>query len=128
MSTPISEPCCWSNLKPSCALFAVKMRNWSPYARAKYFNDYLQHPLILTEAGPASVQAARSFLENSYTALASAAWRWPADFGNTDITQAQMNNFVSEELFSVRHYVGSKPQTIPQGFAEPPGRRGTSTA
>jgi hypothetical protein len=84
--------------------------------RAQFFNDYLQHPLILAEAGPANVQTARSFLESSYTPLTSAAWRWPDAFGNTDITQMQMNDFVSEELFSVRHYVGAHPQTIPQGF------------
>ena len=59
---------------------------------------------------------ARSFLERSYTALTSAAWRWPSAFGNTDISQLQMNDFVSEEIFSVRHYVGAHPQTIPQGF------------
>jgi hypothetical protein len=27
-----------------------------------------------------------------------------------------MNNYVSEEIFSVRHYVGSHSQTVPQGF------------
>jgi hypothetical protein len=84
--------------------------------RAEYFNEYLQHPLILAEAGPASVRTARTFLEHSYAALTSSAWRWPSAFGNTDISQEQMNDFVSEEIFSVRHYVGSHPQTIPQGF------------
>ena len=84
--------------------------------RAQYFNDYLQHPLTLAEAGPPSVAIARAFLERSYTPLTSAAWRWPSAFGNTDITQEQMNDFVSEEIFSVRHYVGSHPQTVPQGF------------
>jgi hypothetical protein len=84
--------------------------------RAQYFDDYLQHPLTLAEAGPPSVDTARDFLERSYTALTSAAWRWPSAFGNTDISQAQMNDFVSEEVFSVRHYAGSHPQTIPQGF------------
>jgi hypothetical protein len=84
--------------------------------RAEYFNEYLYHPLTLAEAGPSDVATARAFLESSYTALTSAAWRWPSAFGNTDISQVQMNNFVSEEIFSVRHYVGSHPQTVPQGF------------
>jgi hypothetical protein len=84
--------------------------------RAQSFNAYLQHPLTLAEAGPSNVDTARSFLERSYTALTSAAWRWPSAFGNTDISQTQMNDFVSEEIFSVRHYVGDHPQTIPQGF------------
>jgi hypothetical protein len=84
--------------------------------RAEHFNDYLQHPLTLAEAGPASVRTARDFLEHSYTALTSSAWRWPSAFGNTDISQEQMDDFVSEEIFSVRHYVGSHPQSIPQGF------------
>jgi len=84
--------------------------------RAEYFNEYLQHPLILAEAGPSSVATARAFLERSYTALTSTAWRWPSAFGNTDISQLQMNDFVSEEIFSVRHYVGAHPETIPQGF------------
>jgi hypothetical protein len=95
-------------------------RNWgvvgAPRAtRAEYFNDYLQHPLTLAEAGPASVATARSFLEQSYTPLMSAAWRWQSNFGETDISEQQMNNFVSEEIFSMRHYAGSHPQTIPQG-------------
>jgi hypothetical protein len=83
-------------------------------ARAEHFNDYLYHPLILAEAAPASVHAARSFLESAYTPLASAAWSWDTGFGNTEITQEQMNNFVSEEVFSIRHYTGGHPQTTPQ--------------
>ncbi len=70
-------------------------------ARAEHFNDYLYHPLILAEAAPASVHAARSFLETAYTPLASAAWSWDTGFG--------------EEVFSMRHYTGSHPQTAPQG-------------
>jgi hypothetical protein len=125
MQSWLQDGAFWSDMARDVRWWAQEVYpnsfNWAvvgaPRAvRAQYFNDYLQHPLILAEAGPASVQTARSFLESSYTALTSAAWRWPADFGNTDITQAQMNNFVSEELFSVRHYVGSNPQTIPQGF------------
>jgi hypothetical protein len=83
-------------------------------ARAEHFNDYLYHPLILAEAAPVNVRAARSFLESAYTPLTSAAWSWDSGFGATEITQEQMNNFVSEEVFSIRHYTGSHPQTVPQ--------------
>jgi hypothetical protein len=115
----------WSEMARDVRWWAQEVypnsRNWgvagAPRAiRAQQFNDYLQHPLILAEAGPPSVATARTFLERSYTALTSAAWRWRSGFGNSDISQEQMNNFVSEEIFSVRHYVGSHPQTVPQGF------------
>jgi hypothetical protein len=115
----------WSDMSRYVSFWAQEVypdsRTWgvpgtSRERRSEHFADYLYHPLVLAEAGPESAGAARAFLEAAYTPLSSAAWSWETGFGNTAVTQDQMNNFVSEEVFSIRHFTGSNPKTVPQGL------------
>src|SRR5207248_8629897 len=43
--------------------------------RRDYLNDYLQHELVLADAGPDTVATARSYLQTAYSPLANAAWQ-----------------------------------------------------
>ena len=52
--------------------------------RREYLNDYLQHPLVLANAGPTAIEAARSFLQAAYSPLANAAWPRDSALGLDD--------------------------------------------
>jgi RTX calcium-binding nonapeptide repeat (4 copies) len=74
-----------------------------PTARRDALNQYLQHGLTLTRAGPASTSAARSFLESAYSPLANAAWNWDTAFGWTAVAFDLMQHYVSAQTFALRH-------------------------
>jgi RTX calcium-binding nonapeptide repeat (4 copies) len=74
-----------------------------PTARRDALNQYLQHGLTLTRAGPASTAAARSFLESAYSPLANAAWNWDTAFGWTAVAFDLMQHYVSAQTFALRH-------------------------
>jgi hypothetical protein len=84
--------------------------------RAKRLNDYFQHMTILAEAGPKSLQAARSFLRRAYMPLANAAWPHPG-IGDTHLLSAElMQQYVSTQVYALRHYADAHPKTVPQGL------------
>ena len=71
--------------------------------------------MILAENGPATVEAARNFFRRTYVPLANAAWPHPL-IGETHLLSAQaMSQFVSTQVYALRHYSNSHPQTGPQG-------------
>jgi hypothetical protein len=84
-------------------------------ARAASMNDYFNHVTELAEAGPDSVEAARSFLRRTYFPLGNAGW--PSSvLGNTiRLSFDQMRHFVSTQMYAFRHYANSHPQGAPQG-------------
>ena len=114
----------WTELDTYADFFAHEVyassRNWgvadAPLARrARYLNDYFHHPMILAENGPADVEAARNFFRRTYVPLANAAWPHPS-IGETHLLSAQaMSQFVSTQVYALRHYSNSHPQTGPQG-------------
>jgi hypothetical protein len=114
----------WTDLDAYVDFFAHEVYasslNWGvadvPRARrAEYLNDYFHHMTILVEEGPDTAEAARRFLRRTYLPLANAVWP-SADVGNTDLLSAeQMSQFVSTEVYAIRHYANAHPQTAPQG-------------
>ena len=58
--------------------------------RREYLNDYLQHPLVLANAGPPAIEAARSFLQAAYSPLANGAWPRETAWGWTMVPVDQM--------------------------------------
>lgn len=114
----------WAGMDDYVRFFAQEVypdvRNWgvadaSRHARTERLTEYLQHPLILAEAGPEPVATARDFLRRTYLPLANAAWPWDFGFGFTKVSVDQMMKFVSEQTYSVRHFAGSHPQGAPEG-------------
>jgi hypothetical protein len=82
--------------------------------RAEYLNDYFHHVTILAEEGPEAVEAARKFLRRTYLPLANAIW--PSVTGDTLLLSAEtMSQFISTQVYAIRHYANAHPQTAPQG-------------
>jgi hypothetical protein len=118
----------WSDLDKYVDFFAEEVYpsplNWgvadaSHETRTEYLNDYLFHMLALAEAGPDSVEAARSFLERTFVPLANAAWPHEG-IGKTNLISAEtMSTFVSAQVDAIRTYVaGDEQEKI--GFAWAP--------
>ena len=72
--------------------------------RREYLNDYLQHPLVLAGAGPAEIDAARSFLQTSYSPLANAAWPRETAWGWTMVPADQMAAYISAQVDALRSF------------------------
>jgi len=90
--------------------------------RRDALNEYLQHQIALSFAGPDGVATARAFLGAAYSPLANAAWQWTSAFGWTDVSVDLMKSFVSAQTYALRSYSASilKAPTDHWGFAWSP--------
>jgi hypothetical protein len=96
------------------------MRYWgvadaSREARTTNLDLYLEHPLLLAENAPAPASAAVDFLDRTYVPLGSAAWQYTSGFGNTNFSADQMERFVSEQTYAVKHFSSTRPHLAPGG-------------
>jgi hypothetical protein len=82
--------------------------------RAEYLNDYFFHFTSLADAGPDTAQAARAFLHRAYLPLGNAIWP-SAAVGTELLTEETMAQFVSTQVYAIRHYANSHPHGAPQG-------------
>jgi len=95
--------------------------------RGDHLDDYFQYANLLAQAGPGSVNAARSFLQAAYTPIGNAAFPQPAPeanpggigFGYTAISPTSMQNFVSTQIYALRafHAAGASTAGDQFGFA-----------
>jgi hypothetical protein len=97
----------------------------SRHERSEHLTEYMEHLINLVESGPDSIVAVRDFMRRSFMPLGNATW--PAlgpdpysppfccGHGWTLIPLEQMLNFVSEQVYAVRHYAGSHPRGAPAG-------------
>ena len=100
--------------------------------RIVHLDDYFEHGALLAEAGPGSTDAARSFLEGAYTPVGNAAYPYTAPelnpggigFGYTNITLAQMQNFVSTQTDALRSFSSATAAGDRFGFAWSPNTKG----
>lgn len=103
-------------------------RMWAPprstlTARSRHLEDYLFHPLELLRSGPRSADAARSFFERKFLPLANGGWRarggerfaFVTGHGNTILTDIQMRQFVSEQVYAMRRYAQDHGRRAPAG-------------
>jgi len=89
--------------------------------RREYLNDYLQHPLVLAGAGPTDIDAARSFLQTTYSPLANAAWPRETAWGWTMVPADQMAAYISAQVDALRSFSVATGQTQDHwGFAWAP--------
>jgi List-Bact-rpt repeat protein/PASTA domain-containing protein len=87
--------------------------------RRDYLNDFLQHVLVLANAGPDTIATARSYLQTAYTPLANAAWAHTSGYGWTSIPYDQMENYVSAQVYALRSFSATQAQDR-MGFAWAP--------
>ena len=93
--------------------------------RRDYLNDYLYHELALAGVGPPTVDAARAYIQSTYSPLANAAWEREAGYGWTMVPAAQMGAYVSAQVHALRYYSATRGQAQDHwGFAWAP-RNGT---
>ncbi|HST13498.1 MAG TPA: hypothetical protein VLJ44_01460 [Gaiellaceae bacterium] len=81
--------------------------------------QYLGHQLALANAGPATVASARSFLDSTYVAFGNAAWAWPSAYGWSAAPLANMEDFVSGQVYASRS-LGAPSGVDRLGFAWSP--------
>ena len=89
--------------------------------RRDYLNDYLQHTLVLTRAGPPTIELARGFLQTAFSPVANAAWQYESAYGWTFVPVDEMRAFVSAQVYALRSF--SVAAGLPQdhwGFAWQP--------
>jgi hypothetical protein len=94
-------------------------------ARREALNDYLQHKLVLANAGPPTIETARAYLRTAYSPLANATWERETGYGWTMVSAEQMASYVSAQVHALRYFSATSGQ--PQdhwGFAWAP-RNGT---
>src|SRR5919197_1043589 len=72
--------------------------------RRDYLAEYLRHQLVHVRLGGAATEAARSFLEAADSPLANGAWQWGSGFGWTMVSAAQMQDYVSAQVYALRHF------------------------
>jgi Divergent InlB B-repeat domain/PASTA domain len=87
--------------------------------RRDYLNDFLQHVLVLANAGPTTIATARSYLQTAYTPLANAAWAHTSGYGWTSIAYDQMENYVSAQVYAARSFSATQAEDR-MGFAWAP--------
>jgi hypothetical protein len=99
-------------------------------ARREYLNDYLQHMLVLANAGPKAIEAARSYLQATYSPLANAAWPRDSGWGWTLVPVDQMEAYVSAQVDAMRYFSATTAQPRDHwGFAwAPSNTTGVSAA
>jgi hypothetical protein len=89
--------------------------------RREYLNDYLQHKLVLSGAGPAEIEPARAYLREAYSPLANGAWPRETAWGWTMVPFEQMAAYVSAQVDAMRAFSISTAQTRDHwGFAWAP--------
>ncbi len=89
--------------------------------RREYLNDYLQHKLVLANAGPAAIEAARSFLQAAYSPLANGAWPRETAWGWTMVPVEQMSAYISAQVDAMRYFSATTAQAQDHwGFAWAP--------
>ena len=89
--------------------------------RRDYLNDYLQHKLVLANAGPATIETARAFLRATFSPLANAAWERDTGYGWTMVPAEQMASYVSAQVHALRYFSATTGQAQDHwGFAWAP--------
>jgi uncharacterized protein DUF11 len=92
----------------------------APDARAAWLDAYLQHPLSLAGVAPPEAATAASYLQQAYSPLGNAAWAYDSGFGYTDVPVAQMEDYISAQVYAMRAFDASRGSTDRFGFAWAP--------
>ncbi|MFO7571686.1 MAG: hypothetical protein R6W48_03695 [Gaiellaceae bacterium] len=94
---------------------AHAMPGTSVAARREFLTDYLQHKLVLANAGAESIEVARGYLRETHTALGNAAWERDQGYGWTMVPVEQMAAYVSAQVHAMRHFGATSGQPRDRG-------------
>lgn len=72
--------------------------------RREFLNDYLQHKLVLSGAGPGEIEPARAYLREAYSPLANGAWPRETAWGWTMVPAEQMGAYVAAQVDALRSF------------------------
>ena len=72
--------------------------------RREFLNDYLQHKLVLSSAGPGDIEPARAYLREAYSPLANGAWPRETAWGWTMVPFDQMGAYVAAQVDAMRAF------------------------
>jgi hypothetical protein len=88
--------------------------------------DFLEHNDFLAAAGGTVSGTANAFFERAASPLANAAWQWSTSFGWTLVDSTLMQQFVSAQVYALRHESAVTGQTEDRwGFAWSPRNPGS---
>ena len=98
--------------------------------RRDYMNDYLQHEIVLANAGPSTIETSRAYLQTAFSPLANAAWERESGYGWTMVPPEQMAGYVSAQVYALRYFSATTGQAQDHwGFAwAPRNASGASTS
>ena len=93
-------------------------------------NDYLQHEIVLANAGPSTIETSRAYLQTAFSPLANAAWERESGYGWTMVSPEQMAGYVSAQVYALRYFSATTGQAQDHwGFAwAPRNASGASTS
>jgi hypothetical protein len=134
MQNWLEDSAFWDDVAPKIRILTKEAypdaRFWgvagsSRHERSEHLTQYMEHLINLVESGPASIFEVRDFMRRAFMPLGNATWPalGPDPFsppfccghGWTLIPLEEMLNFVSEQVYAVRHYAGSHPHSAPAG-------------
>jgi hypothetical protein len=105
-------------------------------ARRQHLTDYQEHLLTLSQAGGRKTKVADRYLNDAFTpftngggypALGGDTFAFERGHGNTEVPLDQMHRFVSEQVYSVRHFSEKRRGGAPSvriGFSWQPVNNG----
>ena len=118
-------------------------RLWAPprstlLQRSSHLEAYIFHLLELARSGASSARIAKRMFERKFLPLVNGGWRarggdqfaYVTGHGNTIVTDVQMRQFVSEQVYAMRRYALAHPGAAPAGrlgFSWQPCNRLTAT-
>ena len=87
------------------------MRNWAVpgsdlSTRRDRLVDYNEHTSVLSEVSPPELSDMKATIRTTDAPLANGSWAWASGYGNTVGPLAQMQAFVSSQVYALRSYQG----------------------
>jgi len=93
----------------------------TPQQRRDALVQYLGHEVALANAGPDAAGPARDLLHQAYVTFGNAAWAWSASYGWTAVPLAEMQDFVSGQIYADRAFAAATGAAVDRfGFAWAP--------
>jgi hypothetical protein len=99
----------------------------APQQRRDALVQYVGHVPALAGAGGDATAAARSLLQQTYSAFGNAAWSWPSAYGYTAVPLPAMEDFVAGQAYAARSFAAAAGAAVDRfGYAWAPANVSTA--